>query len=71
MTWNYHVSKKFDQHADTLYGIVEVYYDEEGNVVGWSDFIDPNYWTDPEDLKGTLKLMLEAFDKPLFEGDTK
>lgn len=70
MTWNYRVSKTHDS-GEILYGIVEVYYDEEGEVVGWSDFIDPNYWDNPEDLKGTLKLMLEAFDKPLFEGDTK
>lgn len=68
MTWNYRVSKKSDKYGD-IYGIVEVYYDNEGEVTGRSDFIDPNYWDNTEDLKGTLKLMLEAFDKPLFEGE--
>lgn len=64
MTWNYRLAK----NKDGFYGIVEVYYDKEGEVTAWTqDFIDPNYWEDPEDVKSTLEKMLEAFDKPLFE----
>ena len=64
MTWNYRLAK----NKDGFYGIVEVYYDKEGEVTGWTeDFINPNYWEDSEDVKNTLQKMLEAFDKPLFE----
>lgn len=64
MTWNYRLAK----NKDDLYGIVEVYYDKEGQVTGWTqDFIDPNYWEDAKGVKNTLQKMLEAFDKPLFE----
>lgn len=64
-TWNYRLAK----NKDGFYGIVEVYYDKEGEVTGWTqDFIDPNHWEGPEDVKNTLQKMLEAFDKPLFEG---
>lgn len=63
-TWNYRLAK----NKDELYGIVEVYYDKKGEVTGWTqDFIDANYWEDPEDVKNTLQKMLEAFDKPLFD----
>ena len=49
------------------YGIVEVYHDEIHEVTGWSDFTDPNGWDNIDDLEGTLKLMLKAFDRPVFE----
>lgn len=66
MSWNYRVSTKTVDGV-VLYGVVEVYYDSDGNANGWTDFVDPNGWEDIDDLKGTLSLMLEAMDKPLFE----
>lgn len=69
MNWNYRVAKKqFD--GEDCYGIIEVYY-EEGEVMGWTDFVDLLGWDNPEDLKGTLELMLKAFDKPIFEGEVE
>lgn len=71
MTWNYRVAKKnavdYDGSNITLYGLIGVYYNEQGEPYGWSDFIDPNGWDDIDDLKGTLELMLRDFDKPVFE----
>jgi hypothetical protein len=66
MSWNYRVAKKVGKDFD-VYGIVEVYYDTDGSVKGWTDFIDPNGWDDISDLKGTLELMLKAFEHPEFE----
>ena len=66
MSWNYRVAKKV-VNGEPSYGIVEVYYDDIHEVTGWSDFIDPNGWDNIDDLKGTLNLMLKAFDRPMFE----
>lgn len=67
MSWNYRVARGF-AGGEPYYGIVEVYYDETGEVTGWSGFIDnPNGWDDVDELKITLKLMLKAFDRPIFE----
>lgn len=63
MTWNYRVAKD----RSGFYGIVEVYYDEQGKVSSYTDFIDPNYWEDVEDLKFTLEKMLKAFENPVLE----
>lgn len=63
-SWEYRLAK----NKDDLYGVVEVYYDVMGRVSGWTqEFVNPNYWEDPQDVKGTLQMMLGAFDKPLFE----
>lgn len=65
MSWNYRYTKQV-KHDVEVYGIVEVYYDDEGNVSGWTDFINPNDWEELSDLKGTLELMLKAFDREEF-----
>ena len=63
MTWNYRVAKD----RSDFYGIVEVYYDEQGKALSYTDFIDPNHWEDAEDLKSTLERMLKAFEQPVLE----
>lgn len=45
----------------TTFGIVE--YDIDQHDV--TDFRDPNNWSELEDLKGTLEMMVAACDKPL------
>lgn len=61
-TWNYRVAK----NALGETAIVEVYYDEEGNVTYWSGPIKP-FGEDIEDLRADMQNMLQAFDKPLFD----
>lgn len=75
MTWEYRLAQKVVNYnhpitgnKDTvLYGIVEVYYDKQGKVEGWTDFIDPNGWDNIDDLQVTLEKMSSAFNKPLFD----
>lgn len=75
MTWEYRLAEKDVEHnhpisgknITTLYGIVEVYYDKCGKVEGWTNFIDPNGWTNVGDLKLTLEKMVVALSKPVFE----
>jgi hypothetical protein len=61
-TWNYRVAK--NTHGEIV--IVEVYYDEDGNVEFWSAEQFP-LGEDVDDLRKDLQHMLEALDKPLFE----
>lgn len=77
MSWDFRLAQKWVKYNHPLkgeqeiclYGIVEVYYDEQGKVEGWTDFIDPNGWEDVDDLRVTLEKMLSAFGKPMFEHD--
>lgn len=67
--WNYRVLQSFDQ---TEYFIAEVYYDGDATQ-GWVDGgHDGLRWDDYDDLKGSVKMIQKAFDKPLLrvvEGD--
>ena len=65
MSWNYRYCKKVINDTE-VYGICEVYYDKDGNVEAWSDWKDPNCWEDLSDLRGTLELMLKAFERDEF-----
>lgn len=75
MNFNYRLAKKIVNYTHplkgetetVLYGIVEVMYDKNGNVKGWTDFIDPNGWKNEKDLKMTLEYMLQAFNRPVFD----
>lgn len=60
-TWNYRVVQSSD---GTEYFIAEVYYD--GNVLSWVDGTgDCLRWDRHNDLKGTIELIQQAFDKPV------
>ena len=65
--WNYRVVQSYDRKE---FFIAEVYYDDGGNT-GWHDGVSLK-WEDYDDLKGTVKLIQKAFEKPLLrvgEGD--
>lgn len=65
MYWNYRVAKK--KRDDVIvYGLVEVYYNDEGEAEGWTDFVSLE-GEDELSLKADLELMLHAFSKPTFE----
>ena len=57
MSWCYRVVK-YKAHGKQYWGIREVY---DGNSYCSASVDD---WETREDLKGTLELMLKAFDKP-------
>lgn len=60
-TWNYRVVQSPDENE---YFIAEVYYD--GDALSWGDDSrDCLRWDNYEDLKSTVELIRQAFDKPL------
>lgn len=60
-TWNFRVVQSAD---DGEYFIAEVYYD--GSAMSWvENSRDCLRWTDYADLKSTVELIRQAFDKPL------
>ncbi|BDD05593.1 hypothetical protein [Aureibacter tunicatorum] len=64
MSWNYRVLKRRNSDGDFEFGIYEVYYDENGNVKGWTkDSLTPTC-SDEENLKYELQeRMMKAFEK--------
>lgn len=68
-TWNYRLASKDNRYGKRFvkeFGILEVYYNDNGEAESIGDFKDPNDWEDIEDLQITLKHMLEASYKPVF-----
>lgn len=59
MSWNYRVVKK-----DQYYGICEVYYDNDGKIEGWTDFIEP-VGDAPDELREDMEYMMKAFQLPV------
>lgn len=65
MEWNYRVIKTVVDD-EPVFKVVEVFYDEQGKIVGWTDCSDTILvWDNYEDLKGTAEYVLEAFKKPV------
>jgi hypothetical protein len=62
--WNYRVLKK-----DELFAIHSVYYDADGEIVGWSQNPDPVMDEDFDYLKAQLTLMLEATEREVIDLD--
>ena len=60
-TWNYRVLRSAD---DVQYFIAEVYYDADS--MSWADNSRHCLrWADYDDLKSTVELIRQAFDKPV------
>jgi len=72
--WDYRIVKRIwynklhEDHQD-MFDLCEIYYDENGDV----DYITEPYITEHsiEDMKETLKLMLESLDKPVIDKKNK
>ena len=65
MSWNYRIIKKTTNDEEDYYKIHEVYYDENDNIMFWSeDSVDP-HGLNLDELKYDLDLMYKAFDKPV------
>ena len=55
MSWNYRVMKKRKSSGEYEYGIYEVYYDDNGNIKGWTeDSMIPNCSSE-EDLRYVIR----------------
>lgn len=64
MTWNYRVARKALENGEAEYSIVEAYYDDNGVVDGYSDFLEVT-GESPNELREDLVLMLKAFERPI------
>lgn len=63
MTWNYRVMRREVAPGEFEYGIYEVYYDDEGNVSGYTKNSMTPTVDSVEDLKYELEIrMMKAFD---------
>lgn len=74
MGWNYRLTKEIIQdkylaEPEILYGIREVFYDENGDISGFSE--EPDVISDSiEGMKDILIKMLESCNKPVIDYNT-
>ena len=61
--WNYRVMKKKNVVGDYEFGIYEVYYDDNGNVNGWTKDSMIPVLPSEDDLRCTLDMMKAALNK--------
>lgn len=61
--WNYRVMKKLNSSGEHEYGIHEVYYDEDGNIKGWTQSSVTPTFPSEEDLLQGLERMKAAVEK--------
>jgi hypothetical protein len=77
MSWNYRVIRRSEIYYDDLTRsgsykcyevfIHEVYYDESGNIIGWSENAATITGHSKEELRGDLNLFNMALNKPILE----
>ncbi len=74
MSWSYRVVKTVTKiplgDIDISYGIHEVYYDENGDIVNISESLAHPLSDDLEGLKWSLERMMEACNKPVIGYNT-
>ena len=79
MSWNYRVAcKKLevkidlsnDVYEESCFGIVETYYNDEGEITFISESFQEPYGETLEELKRSFDKMKEAFDKEFLDLDT-
>jgi len=63
MSWNYRLLEK-EYEGEPYYVVVEVYYDDEGGIQGWTDKAYPLGST-LDELKEDLRYFNKALDKPV------
>ena len=72
MSWNYRVFKKGINDRDYYY-IKEVYYDNQGDIVSFTEDTETGYFEDIEHLIQSHEIMLNDIkkykDKPLIESE--
>ncbi len=70
--WNYRVFRhEYTHGGEQYYEIHECYYDDDGNVNGWTENAICPYGDTPEELESVLKMMGEAFSKPILDYEEK
>lgn len=72
MNWNYRLMKReylnpINQEKEVIYGIHEVYYDEDGNPNGWSKEPENISSETIEGIQWQIEKFQEALTKPLLD----
>lgn len=71
MSWNYRAVKTVTKiplgDTDISYGIHEVYYDDNGDIVNISESLAHPISDDLDGLKRNLERMMEACNKPIID----
>jgi hypothetical protein len=74
VSWNYRVVKAVTKiplgDTDISYGIHEIYYDENGDIVNISESLAHPISDDLEGLQWNLERMMEACKKPVIDYNT-
>ena len=74
MSWSYRVVKTVTKiplgNIDISYGIHEVYYDDNGDIINISESLAHPISDDLEGLKWNLERMMEACKKPVIDYNT-
>ncbi len=66
--WNYRIIKKeILESEEKAYQIHEVYYDEQGNIEGWTESPISPFGATPEELREDIRYQLNAFRKPILK----
>lgn len=76
--WNYRIMRKKHSTGEEEYFIHEVYYDEEDNVIGWteeptyvySSMVDLDSSTPHEEMRKVIDMMQTALHKPILDFGT-
>lgn len=63
MSWNYRIMKRKNELGELKFGIYEVYYDDNGNIKGYTKKSLISTCTSEKDLKVELEIMMKAFEK--------
>lgn len=67
MGWNYRIAKRIYKtpEPEEEFFILEIWYDKNGNINGWSEIEWPPHGPSLEVVRTDLELMLKAFDEPI------
>lgn len=67
MSWNYRVVIKENDTGENEYGIHEVFYDDEGKVIGMTENSLVPVCSTADDLSYEMDMMLEAFKREVLK----
>jgi len=60
--------KQKNRNNEDMFKIIEVYYDQDGNIESWCDCADSILiWDTLDNLKGTIPMLMKAIEKPLLK----
>lgn len=66
MFWNHRVLKRIDQ-GETVYGIVEAFYDNDGELDAYGEAFEAPSGESVEELRQSLRWMLDSVEAPVLD----